>query len=113
MRAVNKYVFIACIGCGMQIKIPPDFKKKSFPCPRCKTEVQVPIAEMAAAAAVLEGVERAQKEKAARDQQVYKRKGTNWESFRCTCGKTLQLSPHFSGQSMTCGNCGRQIKIEN
>jgi heat shock protein HtpX len=113
MRAANKYVFLACVGCGLKIKIPPDFKKKSFPCPRCKTEVQVPVAEMAAAAVVLEGVERAQKEKAARNQQVYKRKSTNWESFRCTCGKTLQLSPHFTGQNLTCNNCGRQIKIES
>lgn len=112
MRAVNKYVFLTCLGCGLKIKVPPDFKKKSLPCPRCKTEVQVPVAEMAAAAVILEGVDNAQKAKAEKDLQVYKRKGTDWESFRCICGKILQLSPNFSGQYLNCSNCGRKIRIE-
>ncbi len=34
MMKVNDYSFIDC-SCGLKIKIPPDFKKKEFFCPRC------------------------------------------------------------------------------
>ena len=34
MMKVNKYSFINC-SCGLKIKIPPDFNKKEFFCPRC------------------------------------------------------------------------------
>jgi heat shock protein HtpX len=110
MRAVNKYVFFACVGCGLQMKVPPDFKKDKFDCPRCNTQVQVPLAEMAAAAVVLDGVQQGQQAQKAKE-QVYKRKGANWESFRCSCGKTHQISPHFSGTHVVCSKCQKKIKI--
>ena len=34
MMKVNQYSFINC-SCGLKIKIPPDFNKKEFSCPRC------------------------------------------------------------------------------
>ena len=34
MMKVNNYSFVNC-ECGLKIKIPPDFKQKRFPCPRC------------------------------------------------------------------------------
>jgi len=34
MMKVNNYSFINC-ECGLKIKIPPDFNKKEFSCPRC------------------------------------------------------------------------------
>lgn len=34
MMKVNQYSFINC-SCGLKIKIPPDFKKKEFFCPKC------------------------------------------------------------------------------
>ncbi len=34
MMKVNNYSFINCT-CGLKIKIPPDFNKKEFFCPRC------------------------------------------------------------------------------
>jgi heat shock protein HtpX len=34
MMKVNQYSFIDC-SCGLKIKIPPDFNKKEFFCPRC------------------------------------------------------------------------------
>jgi heat shock protein HtpX len=34
MMKVNHYSFINC-SCGLKIKIPPDFNKKEFFCPRC------------------------------------------------------------------------------
>lgn len=111
MRAVNEYAFLACAGCRLRIKIPPDFKRERFPCPRCQTDVSVPLAELAAAATVLEVVKGAEKT-AAKKEASYHRKSTGWESFRCSCDKLLQLSPSFSEQHITCGNCGTKIKIE-
>lgn len=37
MMAVNQYQFINC-SCGLRIKVPPEYKKKSISCPRCGAE---------------------------------------------------------------------------
>ncbi|MFA5260994.1 MAG: M48 family metallopeptidase [Candidatus Omnitrophota bacterium] len=36
-RVLNKYLFISC-ACGLTIKIPPDFNRETFICPRCRRE---------------------------------------------------------------------------
>jgi heat shock protein HtpX len=41
MMRVNRYRFIEC-GCGLKLKIPPNFKKPEFVCPRCGKTLQVP-----------------------------------------------------------------------
>jgi heat shock protein HtpX len=112
VRAVNQYLFLFCAGCGLKIKVPPEFKKKQFPCPRCKTQIEVPLAEMATVGAVLESVDQGRQEAQKDYDMVYSRKRSEWESFRCNCGKTIQLSPHFSGNYLDCSNCRRKIKIE-
>jgi heat shock protein HtpX len=114
MRAVNQYLFIPCV-CGLKIKLPPDFKKSEFNCPRCARKIRVPVAEMATAAVVLDQLQAKDKIAAETEksgQPVYHRKGTGWESFSCTCGNKLQLSPAFEGDKVKCGKCGTQIKIE-
>ena len=126
MRAVNKYVFMACIGCGLKMKIPPDFKKEKFDCPRCGTTNRVPLAQMAAAGVILEGLREAQKNSKRSNEnepetqshsnageQVYHRQGSEWQSFKCECGETVQLSPYFSGDRVICPFCGRVIRVEN
>jgi heat shock protein HtpX len=40
MMKVNRYRFIEC-GCGLKLKIPPNFKKPEFVCPRCGKTLQV------------------------------------------------------------------------
>jgi hypothetical protein len=112
VRAVDKFLFLFCAGCGLKIKVPPEFNRKSFPCPRCKTEVTVPLAEIAAMSTVLETVSEGKKQVEKKYDLRYRRKSTEWESFKCTCGHTIQLSPHFSGDLMSCSNCGRKIKID-
>ena len=119
IRAVNHYVFIACL-CGMKIKVPPDFKKEKVACPKCGRVHQVPLAEFKEAAAILAagaaiggkkgvpGVKTQEKEQ----KQLYKRVGTGWETFSCTCGKTMQVSPAFSGSHLKCSNCKRTIEIQ-
>jgi hypothetical protein len=42
----------------------------------------------------------------------YRRRSSGWETFNCSCGKLLQLSPAFSAHSLNCRKCGRVIKID-
>jgi heat shock protein HtpX len=60
MRTVNKYAFIACT-CGLRIKVPPDYKKKTLSCPKCGTEHTVPLVEAAAIVTALEEAEKHRK----------------------------------------------------
>jgi len=41
MRRVNGFLFLTCV-CGLNLKIPPNFKDKKVTCPRCKRELTVP-----------------------------------------------------------------------
>ncbi len=115
MRAVNQYLFIPCV-CGLKIKVPPDFKKSEFHCPRCDRKIVVPTAELAAAAVIVDQLkEKGQigpKAAPPSGSTVYHRKGYGWESFACTCGNQLQISPAFEGDSIQCNRCGAKIKIE-
>ncbi len=121
MMAVNGYAFIAC-ACGLRLKIPPDFKEPKLDCPRCGREHQVPVAELSAiiaAGAILSG-----KAKTAADDtvkvkeenaapQFYVRKTKGWESFHCSCGRLLQISPDFHGSHIKCPLCARTTIIKN
>jgi hypothetical protein len=106
-------------ACGLKIKVPPDFAKKSLECPKCGRENEVPVVELAAIGAVADAVAGAAPETAAPGQKpsgeeayVYKRKGAGWESFACPCGNLLQLSPAFQGSALTCRQCGRITSIK-
>ncbi len=116
MRAVNRYAFLAC-ACGLKIKVPPGLEKPEIVCPRCGRKHQVPLAELAAVAAVA-GVLPAGDNAAAgsvqgHEQLVYQRKGQGWESFRCACGRVLQISPAFASSHIICRNCGRKTLIRD
>jgi heat shock protein HtpX len=106
-RAINGFLFLTCL-CGLKIKVPPDFKKASLPCPRCGRTVSVPVAELATVGAVLDTVTQS----AAQPLSKYTRKGRGWESFACACGNTLQVSPTSESNSVTCGKCGRETVIK-
>jgi heat shock protein HtpX len=36
MRTVSAFTFLTCTGCGLKMKIPPEFKGAQVKCPRCK-----------------------------------------------------------------------------
>jgi len=133
MRAVNGFAFLIC-ACGLKIKVPPDFEEPLIPCPRCGNENEIPkanVSDVAEAAAIVgamvgslaggdsEEIPTAKQTSAEGElggqapPLEYYRKGDDWESFRCSCGKLLQLSPAFSARQMRCRNCSRLIKIEN
>ncbi len=121
MMAVNGYAFIAC-ACGLRLKVPPDFKEPKLECPRCGREHQVPVAELSAiiaAGAILSGKAKTAANDTAtvREEsatpQFYIRKTKRWESFHCSCGRLLQLSPDFHGSHITCPLCARRTIIKN
>lgn len=98
-RALD-YLFIPC-PCGIRIKIPPEFQRHQIPCPRCGRIHTVPSAESL----------RLDEGQVSETPLHYQRKTTGWESFQCACSKTIQLSPSFSGQTVTCSQCGQKIEI--
>jgi heat shock protein HtpX len=110
MRAVNKFAFLMCV-CGLKIKLPPEFKKETINCPRCKRELRIPLPEAtavtAAAAAAMQEREKAHTSEAG----VYTRKGTGWETFSCSCGRRMQISPVFRGSHLICPKCGQKTEI--
>jgi len=112
MRAVNKYAFLICV-CGLKIKVPPDFKKPEIYCPRCHSKIEVPFAELAAVTTVAGraiGEKEEEKETEVKP-RIYVKKGKGWESFSCSCGRLLQISPAFQGLDIVCRACGRKTEI--
>ena len=105
---INQFLYIPC-ACGVNIKVPPNFPGDSVACPRCGTLHELPQAKVQAAEP--EGGAPAE-EKAAAPPLRFERKQAGWESFRCACGQTLQLSPLFSGTHLTCPRCKRQVEID-
>jgi heat shock protein HtpX len=129
MRAVNGYAFLVC-ACGLKIKVPPDFTEPTITCPRCHRTNEIPrakVSDAAQAAAVVgamvgalagaresEEIPTAHPAAGATGEEApleYARRGTGWESFACTCGQLMQLSPAFTGSQMVCRKCGRVTRI--
>lgn len=112
MRAVNKFAFLLCV-CGLKIKVPPEFKEQTINCPRCGRELAMPVAEVAAIAAATEAAAAPQEKEEAHkpEARVYVRKGTGWETFSCSCGRHLQISPAFRGSHLVCPSCDLKTEI--
>jgi hypothetical protein len=114
-----EYLLIPC-ACGVRIKVPPKFKRNSLKCPRCGRDHEVPEAVAAITAAAAAGlaakppVARAvPKAKKVQQPMRYQRKREGWESFRCQCGHTIQLSPSFSASATRCPKCNTRIEIDH
>jgi len=114
----NGYLFLTCV-CGLRTKVPPGYEQDEVRCPRCGRVAPIPKAAVAAAATIA-AVGEAQKATAgpkpsaaaAKEPLVVRHKAGQWQSFRCTCGNTVQLSPSFSAPRLTCRSCGRAIRVE-
>lgn len=105
IRAVNGFVFLTCT-CGLKIKIPPDFAKETVTCPRCNQINTLPVAELPASSATLEGIAPKETQSASKQESTYRRQTKGWESFKCSCGRAIQLSPAFAADTVRCSNCG-------
>ena len=99
LRNINQFAFIPCV-CGLKLKLPPDFKHDKVACPKCSREHTVPVAQLAAAAAVIDNLPGMKSEgppklgdQSAAVPLAIKRTPGEWMTFKCTCGKSKTLSP--------------------
>jgi heat shock protein HtpX len=102
------FLFIPC-ACGVKIKVPPTSTLTSIVCPRCGREHPITTATPA-----LEAMRNAAPKADSQSSETplrYQRKGNGWESFKCSCGQTIQLSPGFEAPHIDCPKCGRAIEI--
>jgi heat shock protein HtpX len=99
---IASLILIPCL-CGVEIRVPQNLERDTFKCPRCGREHPMPRAEGEAASA-------APAEEAPRKLR-YRRQGAGWESFKCACGKAVQLSPAFHARMLRCRGCHREIEI--
>ncbi len=90
-------ILIPC-ACGIRIKVPPGFQKKSISCSRCSRDHAVPSSQPGEVTDV-DG------------QSLYRRRGSGWESFRCSCGKALHLGPGFRAPQIVCAKCRKKTQI--
>jgi heat shock protein HtpX len=94
------YLPVTC-SCGLQVSVPETYNRNDLRCIRCGNLLTLPVA----------GVPPVIAPAAAPPRLQYRRTGKGWESFRCTCGRTVQISPAFSAPHIRCTNCARQIQI--
>ena len=109
------YLIIPC-PCGMRIKVPPAFQRKSVPCSRCERSHRIPAAEVPASEAVDAASPVAEVAGGDGDgggAARYQRREEGWEAFRCTCGQTIQLGPDFPLDYTVCVKCDRRIELQS
>jgi heat shock protein HtpX len=106
IHRAHGYLPVQC-SCGLKFSVPEGYEEDHIRCVRCGNLLPVPAAvpppETAAAAPPV--ITRAQ------PPLQYKRQGHGWESFRCQCGRTIQVSPGFVAPYIYCNNCGREIQV--
>lgn len=96
--------------CGMKMRVPDSYGEDSINCIRCGTRIALPAARERYAGYL--------ETKAAPDSGAslpplqFTRTGKGWQSFRCACGGTVQISPGFSAPHASCPKCGRTIEIQ-
>ena len=101
------YLRLHC-NCGLEISVPEGYEQDTIRCIRCGSVLPIPTAGTAGPP-----VTTSQISAPPLIPLQYQRTGTGWESFRCTCGRTIQISPAFAAPQIRCEGCGRQINVTN
>jgi len=117
-QVLNGYVETTC-QCGAKLRVPATYELPTIRCIRCGAinpvpRATVPIAGGSLAAGISPDEDFSEDDEGARAALPpieYTRTSSGWESFRCDCGGTVQLSPQFSGSSVRCPRCGRKIVV--
>jgi heat shock protein HtpX len=104
-RRAAGYMKLKC-NCGLEISVPEGYEQDSIRCIRCGSELPIPSTTSTpppptAASDVPPVIPPLQ----------FHRTTTGWESFRCPCGSTVQLSPGFDAPQIHCNKCGRTITV--
>jgi heat shock protein HtpX len=107
------YLRLRC-NCGLEISVPEGYEQDSIRCFRCGSVLPIPSATDAPpspqpmppilTAAIPPVIPFA-------PMQFHRSAGGGWESFRCACGRTIQLSPAFDASQIRCESCGRTIAV--
>ncbi len=104
--AAAGFSFLTC-ACGLKVKVPGTIGTYGFPCPRCGRLLFLPNADSG------EAPQNTSNNPSVEETPlVYTRKGEQWESFSCSCGNIINLSPLFRARAISCRRCGRKITIE-
>jgi len=115
LHRLGGYLFLQC-ACGLKIKVPPGYEEDTIHCPRCGRALAVPRAVTAAAAvaAAAGGLEQGQEAKVTPKAAplTFKYTPGKWQSFRCACGRTVNISPSFRARHIRCPGCGRTINTD-
>ena len=96
------YLRLRC-NCGLEISVPEGYEQSTIRCVRCGSVLPIPFASPLP---VTRGEGQGEGPPLS-----YTRTGRGWESFRCDCGRTIQLSPAFAAPFIRCNHCGRQINV--
>jgi DNA-directed RNA polymerase subunit RPC12/RpoP len=105
-------------NCGLDISVPEGYEQDTIRCFRCGSVLTIPAAAPApssppkgtAIPPVIPGI--APPVLATTGPlQFHRTNPNNWESFRCACGRTIQLSPAFDAPHIQCTACGRTIAV--
>ena len=108
-RRASGYMRLKC-NCGLEISVPEGYEQDSIRCIRCGSILPIPSAVNAPPSAK-PAITSAVPPVIPLPPLLYRRTGTGWESFRCACGSTLQLSPAFDTPQIRCTACGRITEI--
>jgi heat shock protein HtpX len=123
IRAMNGFAFITC-GCGLRIKVPPEYPRDRIACPRCGRghavskpdggavgEVLAASSAMGACSPAGAGGSNPEAGRPRAPQAVRFTPG-KWQKVTCACcGHTYELSPVFGGRRLTCSGCGSTILV--
>jgi heat shock protein HtpX len=117
VRRYHGYMRLHC-NCGLDISVPEGYEQDTIRCFRCGSVLPIPAAtdippqptRTTSIPPVISGVVPPVLTPGA-PLQFHRTNPTGWESFRCACGRTIQLSPAFDAPHITCTACGRTIAV--
>jgi heat shock protein HtpX len=111
------YMRLRC-NCGLDISVPEGYEQDTIRCFRCGSVLTIPAAApappvsptSAALPPVIAGITPPVLPTSG-SLQFHRTNPSSWESFRCSCGRTIQLSPSFAASQITCTACGKTIAV--
>lgn len=107
-RRAAGYMRLKC-NCGLEISVPEGYEQDSIRCFRCGSVLPIPSA--ASVPPPPPAISTAPPVMSPAALQFHSTGGGGWESLRCACGRTIQISPAFDAPRIRCSACGRTIAI--
>ena len=111
LNRLSGFIAVQC-ACGMKMNVPPNFEGESVACIRCGAQIALPAVKERYPTYLDKANQPKPGSMADAPPLHYKRQNSGWDSFRCECGTTVQLSPTFNAPRTKCPKCGRGIEVE-